>query len=48
VEEPVSWTGDEFVALPAETPMVDIHCVTKWTKLDPTSKAYRWTRSYRP
>jgi DMSO/TMAO reductase YedYZ molybdopterin-dependent catalytic subunit len=36
VEEPVSWTWDEFVALPAETPMVDIHCVTKWTKLDTT------------
>jgi DMSO/TMAO reductase YedYZ molybdopterin-dependent catalytic subunit len=34
VEEPVSWTWDEFLELPAETPTVDIHCVTKWSKLD--------------
>ena len=34
VDDPVSWTWEEFLALPAETPMVDIHCVTKWTKLD--------------
>jgi DMSO/TMAO reductase YedYZ molybdopterin-dependent catalytic subunit len=25
---------DEVIALPAETPTVDIHCVTKWSKLD--------------
>ena len=34
VDEPVSWTWDELVALPAETPTVDIHCVTKWSKID--------------
>ncbi len=34
VDEPVSWTWDEFLALPAETVTVDIHCVTKWSKLD--------------
>jgi DMSO/TMAO reductase YedYZ molybdopterin-dependent catalytic subunit len=34
VDEPVSWSWDEFVALPSETPTVDIHCVTKWSKLD--------------
>jgi DMSO/TMAO reductase YedYZ molybdopterin-dependent catalytic subunit len=34
VEEAVSWPWDEFVALPAETITVDIHCVTKWSKLD--------------
>jgi DMSO/TMAO reductase YedYZ molybdopterin-dependent catalytic subunit len=34
VEAAVSWTWDEFRALPAETPMVDIHCVTKWSKFD--------------
>ena len=34
VDEPVSWTWDELLALPAETPTVDIHCVTKWSKLD--------------
>jgi DMSO/TMAO reductase YedYZ molybdopterin-dependent catalytic subunit len=34
VEEPVSWSWAEFTALPAETVTVDIHCVTKWSKLD--------------
>ncbi len=34
VDEPVSWSWEEFRALPAETPTVDIHCVTKWSKLD--------------
>src|SRR3954468_17665848 len=34
VDEPVSWPWEEFTALPAETPTVDIHCVTKWSKLD--------------
>ena len=34
VDEPVSWPWVEFIALPAETPTVDIHCVTKWSKLD--------------
>jgi len=29
-----SWTWDELLALPSETFTVDIHCVTKWTKLD--------------
>jgi DMSO/TMAO reductase YedYZ molybdopterin-dependent catalytic subunit len=29
-----SWTWDEFRSLPSETVTVDIHCVTKWTKLD--------------
>jgi DMSO/TMAO reductase YedYZ molybdopterin-dependent catalytic subunit len=36
VEEPVSWPWAEFVALPRETVTVDIHCVTKWSKLDTT------------
>ena len=34
VDEPVSWSWDEFQALPSEAPTVDIHCVTKWSKLD--------------
>jgi DMSO/TMAO reductase YedYZ molybdopterin-dependent catalytic subunit len=34
VDEPVSWTWDELIALPSETITVDIHCVTKWSKLD--------------
>jgi DMSO/TMAO reductase YedYZ molybdopterin-dependent catalytic subunit len=29
-----SWTWDEFQALPAQDVTVDIHCVTRWTKLD--------------
>ena len=28
------WTWDEFRKLPRETVTVDIHCVTKWSKLD--------------
>ena len=32
--EPVRWTWDEFRALPSETVTVDIHCVTRWSKLD--------------
>jgi DMSO/TMAO reductase YedYZ molybdopterin-dependent catalytic subunit len=34
VREPVRWTWQEFLQLPAQTFTVDIHCVTKWTKLD--------------
>jgi DMSO/TMAO reductase YedYZ molybdopterin-dependent catalytic subunit len=29
-----SWTWAEFQELPAETVTVDIHCVTRWSKLD--------------
>lgn len=29
-----SWTWAQLQALPHETPTVDIHCVTKWSKLD--------------
>jgi DMSO/TMAO reductase YedYZ molybdopterin-dependent catalytic subunit len=28
-----SWTWQEFRALPAETVTVDVHCVTRWSKL---------------
>src|ERR1700736_5797729 len=34
VRSPVSWTWDQFLALPSQTFTVDISCVTKWTKLD--------------
>jgi DMSO/TMAO reductase YedYZ molybdopterin-dependent catalytic subunit len=30
----VRWSWDELQALPRETPTVDIHCVTKWSKFD--------------
>ncbi len=33
-----TWTWEQFLALPAETFTVDIHCVTKWSKL-----GTRWT-----
>ena len=36
VDTPRSWTRAEFLALPSETFTVDIHCVTKWSKLDTT------------
>jgi DMSO/TMAO reductase YedYZ molybdopterin-dependent catalytic subunit len=36
VDRPVAWTWEEFLALPAQTPTVDIHCVTAWSKLDTT------------
>ena len=32
--EPVRWTWEELQALPSEEVTVDIHCVTKWSKLD--------------
>jgi DMSO/TMAO reductase YedYZ molybdopterin-dependent catalytic subunit len=32
--EEITWTWDEFLALPADVVKVDIHCVTKWSKLD--------------
>ena len=34
VDEPKRSTWEEFRRLPSETFTVDIHCVTKWTKLD--------------
>ena len=34
VDEPRTYAWDEFRALPTETITRDIHCVTKWSKLD--------------
>ena len=34
VAAPRSWTWEQLRALPSETVTVDIHCVTKWSKLD--------------
>jgi DMSO/TMAO reductase YedYZ molybdopterin-dependent catalytic subunit len=34
VDTPISWTWEQFNALPRETITVDIHCVTKWSKLN--------------
>lgn len=38
VNNKVRWNWKEFLALPAQSFTVDIHCVTKWSKLDT-----RWT-----
>jgi DMSO/TMAO reductase YedYZ molybdopterin-dependent catalytic subunit len=38
VDEAVSWSWEQFLDLPAEEVTRDIHCVTKWSKLDT-----RWT-----
>jgi len=34
VRQPVQWSWQEFNQLPSQTFTVDIHCVTKWSKLD--------------
>ncbi|RPI24989.1 MAG: sulfite oxidase-like oxidoreductase [Actinobacteria bacterium] len=34
VAEERRWTWDEFRALPSQATTADIHCVTKWSKLD--------------
>ncbi len=36
VEEPASWTWDEFRALNPVDVYADMHCVTHWTRLDNT------------
>jgi DMSO/TMAO reductase YedYZ molybdopterin-dependent catalytic subunit len=36
VDDAVSWTWEELLALPQETFTTDIHCVTKWSKLGTT------------
>jgi DMSO/TMAO reductase YedYZ molybdopterin-dependent catalytic subunit len=38
VEQAVSWSWKELLELPAEDITRDIHCVTKWTKLDTSWK----------
>ncbi|MBI3158661.1 MAG: molybdopterin-dependent oxidoreductase [Chloroflexi bacterium] len=34
VEEPVTWTWDQFNQLPRTGVKMDIHCVTRWSKFD--------------
>lgn len=36
VGEPVTWSYQDFLDLPQSERTFDIHCVTKWTKLDTT------------
>src|SRR5207247_7390065 len=33
IDQPKTWAWDEFKSLPTEDITVDIHCVTKWSKL---------------
>lgn len=44
VEEPREFTWSELMALPADTQTVDIHCVTRWSKLDTTWTGISWRR----
>lgn len=34
VEDEISWTWEEFNQLPQSEVLLDIHCVTKWSKFD--------------
>src|SRR5919201_1003122 len=34
IDQPRRWSWDEFQQLPRETVTKDIHCETKWSKLD--------------
>jgi DMSO/TMAO reductase YedYZ molybdopterin-dependent catalytic subunit len=34
VEQPVTWTWTEFLALPRTTVTSDVHCVTRWSRFD--------------
>ena len=34
MQEQAKWSWEEFLKLPAQSFVVDISCVTKWTKLD--------------
>jgi len=36
VDEPLRWNWEEFTSLPTTTVTMDIHCVTRWSKLDTT------------
>ena len=42
VETPITLTWDQFRALPETTLTTDIHCVTRWSKLDTTWTGVLW------
>ncbi|MBM4457958.1 MAG: sulfite oxidase-like oxidoreductase [Chloroflexi bacterium] len=42
VAEPLRFTWDELMALPTRTQTVDIHCVTRWSKLGTTWTGIAW------
>lgn len=42
VEVPVRWSWDALMKLPKQSQTVDIHCVTRWSKLDTTWTGIPW------
>jgi DMSO/TMAO reductase YedYZ molybdopterin-dependent catalytic subunit len=42
VEAPLRLTWGELMSLPQQTQVVDIHCVTRWSKLDTTWTGIPW------
>ena len=42
VEQPLRLTWDELMELPSQTQVVDIHCVTRWSKLDTAWTGIPW------
>jgi len=42
VETPLRFTWDDLMKLPTVTQTVDIHCVTRWSKLDTTWTGIPW------
>jgi DMSO/TMAO reductase YedYZ molybdopterin-dependent catalytic subunit len=43
VEHPIRLTWDEFRKLPTRRTVVDIHCVTRWSKLDTAWEGVLWS-----
>ncbi len=42
VQDPVHFSWTELMAMPSATQKVDIHCVTRWSKLDTTWTGILW------
>ncbi len=42
VQEPIRFTWDELMKLPQKTQTVDIHCVTRWSKLNTMWTGIPW------
>jgi DMSO/TMAO reductase YedYZ molybdopterin-dependent catalytic subunit len=43
VESPIRLTWEEFKALPSREIMVDIHCVTRWSRFDTSFRGVHWS-----
>ncbi|MCL4394535.1 MAG: sulfite oxidase-like oxidoreductase [Chloroflexi bacterium] len=43
VENPIRLTWNEFLALPTKRVVADIHCVTRWSKLDTAWEGVPWS-----